>query len=161
MLGPEILDLAKKKIEAKTKEKNDRIISLMKKFYEIQCKYSLIIEKYNLLTNEIIYDLSTSELRDAIYYFAKGDDTAIPARNIDIIQRAKDACRRISSSIETYLKSKGVKENDITTIDAFLSGEKLIAEFKENTADERYKLDLDRCRKLLMCIRKIVLLLTM
>ena len=54
------------------------------------------MEKYNLLTNEIIYGLSTSELKDVIYYFAKGDDTAIPARKIDILQRAKDAYGRIS-----------------------------------------------------------------
>ena len=85
LLRPEILDLAQKKIEAKTKEKNNRIISLMKRFYEIQYKYSLIMEKYNLLTNEIIYGLSTGELKDVIYYFAKGDITAIPARKIDII----------------------------------------------------------------------------
>ena len=64
-MGPEVLQIVKGKIEAAS-EKKTKIVSYMIKFYKREYCYSLIIEKYGSLIEEILKTLATDELKVVI-----------------------------------------------------------------------------------------------
>ena len=89
LLGTEILDLAKAKIDSNTMEKKNRIVSLMTKYYEREYCFNLIKEKHPLLTDEIIDNMNTKDLKVIMQYYSRDDDDAIPSRKDEIKLRAK------------------------------------------------------------------------
>jgi len=89
LLGPEILEIAKGKVDANINEKKNKILALMKKFYKQKYRFTLLKETHPILTNELIEKLSIDDLKTLVNYYARDDDAPMPSRKGDIINRAK------------------------------------------------------------------------
>ena len=101
----------------------------MRCYYKREYKYLLIREKHRRLTDNIINKLPTNNLKDIIQNFSREDDSGLPTKKTDIIERAKFVIGRISYSIEKYLKAKGINKEEIANTNSYLTATKLTSEY--------------------------------
>ena len=92
LLGPEVLEIARTKIESNVNKKYNRILGCMRKCFEREYKHSLIMSKVATLANVVINKLSIEEIKSIACYFSYENDRLIPPRKQDIACEAKEAC---------------------------------------------------------------------
>jgi len=155
LLGTEILDLAKAKIDSNTMEKKNRIVSLMTKYYEREYCFNLIKEKHPLLTDEIIDNMNTKDLKVIIQYYSRDDDDAIPSRKDEIKLRAKQVYQRIPHAIRQYLETKNADENDVCNLEEYGTVDQLTSNIRLKYAAEKKAAEINRVEKIIAHYRKL------
>ena len=128
LLGSEVLAIAKGKLITNAREKKGKIIGQMKHYYKREYKYSLLKDKYESITEDVLNKISINELKTIIHYLGQEDDSPYPTKKADIVRCEKLIHYYILILINRYLMIKGVNRADIGDLSQFLSKNDLIHE---------------------------------
>ena len=92
----------------------------MKHYCKREYKYSLLKDKYESLTKDILNKMFIYKLKTIIHYLSWEDNDPCPTKKVDIVGHIKLIHYCIPILINRYLMSKGINRANIGDLSQFL-----------------------------------------